>query len=74
MKRYLQTAISDGEIKYTRICSALSATDGVVDYKDLRFGCKIDGATTTGTTNVPISANQLPTVAIGDITLVAGTV
>lgn len=74
LESYLQTAISDGEIKYTRIGSALSATDGVNDYKELRFGCKINGATVIGDKNVPIAANQLPTVAVGDITLIAGAV
>lgn len=68
---YLQEAMADNEIKYTRIYSALSASDGVYDFADLKIGIK---GQAFGTENIPITTSQLPTVSATDITLTSGTV
>lgn len=68
---YLQEAMADEEIKYTRIHSALSATDGVNDFANLKIGIK---GGSYGTENIPITTSQLPTVSTADIALTSGSV
>ena len=71
---YLPLATDEGEIKYTRVAAALSATEGVNDYSDLQIGTKEDGSVSWGTSNIPITTSQLPTIDIEDLILTAGTV
>lgn len=71
---YLAEAMDDGEVKYSRVWSELSAVPGVNDFKDLKIGAKVDGVVTYGTTNIPISNKQLAVVNEEDITMTSGTV
>lgn len=71
---YLPVALDDGEIKYTRLAAALAATEGANDFSDLRFGVKVDGAVTYGTSNIAITTTQLPTVEADDLVLTSGIV
>lgn len=68
---YLATAMEEKEIKYTRISSILSQTDGVNDHVDLQIGEK-NGA--YGKTNIPIEITELPMIAEEDLVLTSGTV
>ena len=68
---YLPVALSEGEVKYTRVGAILSAIDGVNDFKDLKLGAV---GTAYGTGNIAITTNQLPVMDKEDCTLTAGTV
>ena len=69
---YLPTALEEGEVKYTRVAAVLSATEGVNDFAQLQIGVK-SASTQYGTDNLPVEANELPTVDAEDIHLTAGT-
>lgn len=71
---YLPVALGEGEIKYSRIWGALSATAGVNDHTDLQIGLKVGDTVTYGTSNIAITTNQLPTIDADDLILSAGTV
>lgn len=71
---YLPEAMDDGEVKYSRIWSALSATEGVNDFKDLQIGTSSSGTITYGTSNITITNSQLPSVSSDNLTLTSGTV
>ena len=71
---YLPEAMDDGEIKYTRLVAALSATEGVNDFSDLQFGIMDGGAVTYGTSNIAVSSLQLPTIATDNLILTDGVV
>lgn len=71
---YLPEAFSDGEIKYSRVWACLASTAGVNDFTALQIGVKSGGAVTYGTSNISVSAAQLPTIAEEDLVLTAGTV
>lgn len=71
---YLPVALDDGEIKYTRVAAALSATRGVNDFSGLQIGQKVDGTAEYGTSNIAITTRQLPTISEDDLVLTAGTV
>lgn len=68
---YLPVALSEGEVKYTRVGAILSAIDGVNDFKNLKLGVT---GTAYGTGNIAITTNQLPVMDKEDCTLTAGTV
>lgn len=74
LKAYMSEAMDDQEIKVTKISALLSAIDGVNDFTDLQIGKSSSGTITYGTTNIAITATELPTVSEGDITLTEGTV
>lgn len=74
LSAYLQTAMAEQEVKYTRVASVLSHTAGVNDFSGLQIGVKKDGSVTYGTENIPITATQLPEVAASDLVLTGGTV
>lgn len=63
---YMAEAADAGEIKYTKVGSILSGVSSVNDFKDLR----VNG----GTSNVAITADQVPSVNSSSVTLTAGTV
>lgn len=69
---YLPEALEDREVKYTRVHAALSATEGVNDFSDLKIGVKSDG--TYGTSNIPVTITQLPVAAAEDLTFTEGNV
>ena len=71
---YLPVAFGDGEIKYTRVAAALASVAGANDYTDLQLGVKNGDSVTYGTTNIRVSAAQLPTISEEDLLLTAGTV
>lgn len=71
---YLPVALDEGEIKYTRVAAALAATEGANDFSELQIGLKTAGSITYGTANIPITANQLPTISADDLILASGTV
>lgn len=71
---YLPEAMEDGEIKYSRIWGALSATAGVNDHSSLQIGLKTGDAVDYGTSNIAITSNQLPVIDAEDLILTAGTV
>lgn len=72
LKSYLPTAMSEKEIKYTQVGARLAATTGVNDYSDLKIGVKGQG--TPGTSNISVAIDELPVVALEDITFTSGTV
>lgn len=74
LKAYMSEAMDDHEIKITKISALLSAIDGVNDFTDLQIGKSSSGTITYGTTNIAITATELPTVSEEDITLTEGTV
>ena len=71
---YLPQALSDGEIKMTKVAACLSASAGVNDFSGLQIGEKSGGTITWGTTNIAVSSTELPTIAASDIVLTSGTV
>lgn len=70
---YMPTALEDQEVKYTRVAAILSATEGVNDYSGLLIGAKGD-PTEYGTSNLPVTSIQLPTVEEEGIDLISGIV
>lgn len=71
---YLPEALGDGEIKYSRIWGALSATSGVSDHTGLQIGLKVGETVTYGTSNIEITTTQLPIIDADDLILTSGTV
>lgn len=71
---YFPTAMEEGEIKYTRVASILSATEGVNDFSDLGIGVVTSGGTTYSTSNIAVTATQLPAVEADNLVLTSGTV
>ena len=71
---YLPVALDEGEIKYSRVAAALSATEGANDYSNLQIGLKHGDTVTYGTSNIKITSNQLPMIDAGDLILTSGTV
>ncbi len=74
LSQYLPQALADEELRMTRIGAILSATQGVIDFSGLEIGIKNGGTIEYGTSNIPIVATQLPTIAAEDITISEGTV
>lgn len=69
---YLPIAMEQKEIKYTRVCSALSASDGVNDFANVQIGLK---DTELGTSNIPIAESVwLPSISVDDIEFTVGIV
>ena len=71
---YLPVAMSDGEIKYSRVSAVLASVDGANDFSGLEFGLKSGDTVTYGTSNIAITSYQLPTVDEDDLILTAGNV
>lgn len=71
---YLPVAMDEKEIKYTRVAAILSSTRGVNDYSDLQIGENTGEPVTWGTSNIPITSSQLPTIDLDDLILASGTV
>lgn len=71
---YLPEALDEKEVKYSRVWAELSATDGVNDLTGLQIGLKVGNTVTYGTSNIPITTAQLPTVDAEDLILTSGTV
>ena len=74
LEAYMPEALSDAEVKITRVAAILSATDGVNDFSGLQIGEVTNGTPTYGTGNITISATQLPTITASNIDLTEGTV
>lgn len=74
MEAYMSEAMADSEVKITRVAAILSATTGVNDFADLQIGEVSGGTATYGTTNITITATELPTIAESNITFTSGTV
>jgi len=72
LTQYLAVAMEEKEIKYTKVCSVLSKTDGVNDFSNLQIGI-VDGSP-LGTINISIEDSVLPVVYEKDVTFTAGTV
>ncbi len=70
LNAYLPVAMEEKEIKYTKIFSALSATDGVSDFSDLQIGVK---GGSFGTNNIKIETMSLPEISADDIEFTNGT-
>lgn len=51
---YFEEAKAENSVRYTRVCSVLSETAGVLDYTDLRLN--------GGTANIGITADDYPTI------------
>ena len=71
---YLAEALDDEEVKYSQVWAKLASVSGVADFKNLQIGLKTDAGITYGTSNIPISDMQLPTVDEADLLLTTGTV
>ena len=63
---YLDTARSDGEVRYTQIGKILAGISGVYDYDVLTLN--------SGTTNISITNTQLPQVTSDSVLLTQGVV
>lgn len=74
IKKYLTAASEQGEIKYSKIGSFLSDTDGVNDYNNLKIGIKTGDTVAWDVVNIPITQTQLPMVVVDDLVLTSGTV
>lgn len=59
LQAYLSEAVTDKEIRYSRITRELSSVNGVYDYSNVQFG--VSGGT-YGTTNIALSETQVPTI------------
>ena len=68
---YMSKATESGEIKYTKICEALSSSGGVSDYVDLQIGIK---GQAFGTGNIAVPSISVAAVSIDDIDITEGTV
>ena len=71
---YLPVALDEGEVKYSRIWGALSATAGIADHSGLQIGLKVGNTVSYGTSNIAITTNQLPTIDADDLILTVGSV
>lgn len=69
LSAYLPIAMEEKEIKYTKIYSYLSSTEGVNDFSNLQIGIKGESY---GTNNIPLTTSTLP--EISEIEFVVGTV
>lgn len=74
LTQYLPTAMDEKEVKYTKIASVLSNTAGVADFKELQIGEKTGGSVTYGSSNIPITITELPTIDADDLVLTSGEV
>lgn len=74
MSNYMAEAMSDAEVKITRVAAILSGTDGVNDFSNLQIGTITGGTPSYGTSNIAIAATELPTITAADIELTEGTV
>lgn len=66
VQAYLDTARSDGEVRYTQIGKILAGVPGVYDYDALTLN--------SGTTNISITNTQLPQVTNDSVLLTQGVV
>ncbi len=66
VQAYLDTARSDGEVRYTQIGKILAGITGVYDYDALTLN--------SGTTNISITNTQLPQVTSDSVLLTQGVV
>ena len=66
MQSYIIEAADSGEIKYSKVGSTLSRVAAINDYKDL----VING----GTTNISITASEVPSIDASMVTFTEGTV
>ena len=66
VQAYLDTARSDGEVRYTQIGKILAGISGVYDYDALTLN--------SGTTNISITNTQLPQVTSDSVLLTQGVV
>ena len=66
VQAYLDTARSDGEVRYTQIGKILAGVPGVYDYDTLTLN--------SGTTNISITNTQLPQVTNDSVLLTQGVV
>ncbi|MGO5096307.1 baseplate J/gp47 family protein [Agathobaculum sp. LCP25S3_E8] len=66
VQAYLDTARSDGEVRYTQIGKILAGIPGVYDYDALTLN--------SGTTNISITNTQLPQVTSDSVLLTQGVV
>lgn len=66
LKNYMTEALQDKEVRYTKICSIVSRTEGVYDYRDLLVNGEMK--------NISITTQQLPVIAESDLTITSGNV
>ena len=66
LKKYVIEALEVGEIRMTKLGAVLSDVEVVADYKELTLN--------GGTSNIPITDSQIPSINPANITLTAGTV
>lgn len=65
---YLSVAAEEGEIKYSKVYSALSETDGVNDISSLNFA-KDNGLPILGMSNIQLEPMSIPVISANDIEL-----
>lgn len=68
LAKYMATAGADGEVKYTKICSLLSAVSGVNDYDHTTLKMN------DGEANIPIAKTEMAVVSADGLTLTEGNV
>jgi uncharacterized phage protein gp47/JayE len=69
MMEYLPAVADNNEVRISRVGTVLSSTEGVLDYSSLQIGVKSGGTITWGTSNIELSATEIPAIAAEDITL-----
>lgn len=74
LKLYLAEAMSDKEIRYSRVCSILSSTEGIYDYIDVELSYDVGFDTFNCMENIEIQENELYVIDESSITLTVGTV
>lgn len=60
LKEYLKFAATEGEIRYTKVCGILGATEGLYDYKNLTVKKAEEDENNDGTANLLIPAGSVP--------------
>lgn len=68
---YMVQAVTEQEIKYTKMAALLASTAGVNDFANFTIGT---GSGTMGTVNIPLTSDQTPIVKATGVTFTEGTV
>ena len=71
LSAYLSDATASGEVKYTKVHGALSASGGVSDFANLQIGIK---GGSYGTVNITVPSMAIAVASLDDIEFTAGTI
>ena len=74
MQTYMDEALSEGEVKITKVGAILSSVAGVNDFTGLQIGVVTGGTPSYGTANIDLTTAELPTISASGVDLTSGTV